>query len=245
MPRKFNKIEKRGASADLFVQLKKLENVEKVSNFYPGILEKGSLDFFFFLCPKMKGGRFRLNKNQTGFTTEYVEGLNNSTPQRIVCVKRFLEEFKNLKIPFTCRGILATADAIILFPFPVKPPIVFPEIEGVQIISNYELVKINFVKFLELINEKSWEKAPKRVRDLEFDRLFSDFPKYIKSPKNLIQDFVERTWAAYSLDGLLARAGKFGDNPILLGVESPGVAILQNAALPKEKWLPVVQLKIF
>ena len=227
---------------DIFTQLRKFESVEKVSNLYPEILEKGPLDFFFFLCPKMKGSGFRLNRNQTGLTTEYSEGLNTSTPERIARVKKFLEELKNLEIQFTCRGIFSAADAIIMFPVPIKPPQTPLEIEGIPIISNYELVKSNFPRFAELMRKKPWENVPGRVRELEFARL-AEFLKYTNPPRNLIKDFVERIWSGFALDGILAREGKFGDNPILLGVESLGVAILQNAALPKEKWLPVIQLR--
>jgi len=42
-------------------------------------------------------------------------------------------------------------------------------------------------------------------------------------------------------DGVLLRAF-FLQNPVLLGVETPEVTILQNSMLPREEWLPVVQL---
>lgn len=31
-----------------------------------------------------------------------------------------------------------------------------------------ELVKANFIKFVELINKKPWEKVPKKLRESEF-----------------------------------------------------------------------------
>ncbi len=227
---------------DIFAQLRRFESVEKVSNLYSEASKNVPLDFFFFLCPKMKGSGLKLNRNKTGLTAEYVEGLNTSTPQRISRVKRFLEEFKTLKIPFTCKGVLSLADAIILFPVPARPPVAPLDILGIPIISNYELVKMSFVRFAGLLNEKPWERSPGKVRESEFARL-SEMLKYANPPQNLIQDFVERIWAGFALDGILAKEGKFGDNPILLGVESPYVVMLQNAALPREKWLPTIQLR--
>lgn len=77
---------------------------------------------------------------------------------------------------------------------------------------------------------------------MEEERLLELLPTTV--PKNLAADFVRRVFAGFALDGILIRKGEFGTkNPVILGVESPGVGVLQNAALPKGQWLPVIQLR--
>ena len=55
-------------------------------------------------------------------------------------------------------------------------------------------------------------------------------------------ELIERIFTGFALDGKLISAGYFGNNPIILGIESPGVIILQNSALTRKQWLPVIQL---
>jgi len=76
------------------------------------------------------------------------------------------------------------------------------------------------------------EQGEKRLNDLLPDGC----------PSNVSKDFVRRAMAGFALDGILIKSGCFGGNPVLLGVESPEVAVLQNAALSRENRIPVIQL---
>lgn len=231
---------------DLFKKLKGMESVEKVSNILPGVEER-PLNFFFFVCPKLKGNGYSVNRNKTGFTTRYVEGQRESTFEKIERVKRFLEKFRseheNAKISLTCVCVLAGGEALTLFPIPIEAPSTMPsEIKGIPVMSNYKLVKDNLLKFWELYQTKPWERIPDKTREEEYAYI-QNLIEYTHAPDNLVRDFAERIWAEYALDGILAKEGKFGKNPVLLGVEGEGTVMLQNAALPKKEWLPTILLK--
>ena len=222
-----------------------MKSVEKVSNFYPKTGEC-CLNFFFFVCPKSKGNGYSVNRNKTGFTTRYVEGQRESTLEKIERVKKFLKEFsgepENAEISFTCTCVLADAEALTLFPIPIDPPIVPSKIKEIPVMSNYKLVRDNLLKFWELYQTKPWERISDKTRAEEYAYI-QNLIEYTHAPENLIRDFAERVWAEYALDGILAKEGKFGKNPILLGVEGEGTVMLQNAALPKKEWLPTILLK--
>jgi len=223
---------------DLFAVIRDFQSVEKVSNLYPQDGEE-ELSLLFFICPTMKSSGFKLNRNKTGLTTEYTKGENKSTPERVARVDAFADEAKKAGIDFAISAIFSSADALILFPIPLpEPPI--PKL-SYNVISNYQLVKNNFDNFVELYHSQPWEKVPEKIRRLEGERLKIFFST--STPSNIIQDFIERVFAGFALDGILMRKGLFGKNPVILGVESPGVAILENAALPQEEWLPIIQLK--
>lgn len=226
---------------DVFEGLRRMGNVEKVSNFWPEVMDR-PLNFRFFLCPKISGRGYRLNENLTGFTVKYVKGIRNSSFQRINRVKSFLKEFEAFGLPYDVKGIMASGEALILFPIPVSPPEVPLKIMGIPIISNYELAKIDFIKFGQLYKAKPWMNIPQKFREAEFSH-FAGFLQHEDPSSSLVQDFVERVFAEYALDGLWAREGKFGENPVFIGVESSEVPVLQNAALSREKWIPVIQLK--
>lgn len=224
---------------DLFYVLRNFETVERVSNLYPSITEK-SLNFLFFLCPKIKGSGLRLNRNKTGFIVDYSAGLSNKSQDATERVKRFLAELTDIQVSYSAKAIFASADSIILFPIPVEPPAI-PDITDFDVISNLGLMLKHLPDFGRLYRDKPWNSVPKKVREQERERLSNLLPS--NTPNHLKQDFVERTWAGFALDGILTRQGYFGDNPVLLGVESPGVAVLQNSALPKDQWIPIVQLR--
>jgi hypothetical protein len=75
----------------------------------------------------------------------------------------------------------------------------------------------------------------------ELARLGSLLPS--NAPENLVLDFAERSWSGFALDGILAREGHFGPNPVLIAVEGTGVAMLQNCGLERGDWLPVIHLR--
>ncbi|MEA3463492.1 MAG: hypothetical protein U9R14_00170 [Patescibacteria group bacterium] len=214
--------------------------MDRVSNLYPEIGKK-PLDFLFFICPKLKSNGFRLNRNKTGLAVEYVKGENKSTVERLEKVKMFISEVRGAGIEFTISAIFASADAIMLFPLPVMVPPLPNLNSNIRVISNYEIVQNNFFEFIRLYNNRPWEKVPEKFVKMEYERLKS-FIHGQKIPQNIIHDFIERAFTGFALDGKLIRAGHFVDNPVILGIESPGVVVLQNAALSRKQWLPVIQL---
>ena len=224
---------------DIFPLLKGMPSVMKVSNLYDCVANE-TITFLFFICPKMKGNGFRLNGNKTGLEVEYVgKKFPNSAIQAIGRAMIFLTEFQRLNLPFTARAIYASADALMLPSVPTSPPEV-PTHPDIEVVPNDLVVASNICTFGQLYRAKPWSSAPQRVCSFERDRLSSILSSHI--PANVAADFVERTWSGFALDGLLIRQGLFGFNPVLLGVESPGISILQNAALPRDQWLPVLQL---
>ena len=225
---------------DFFGALKQFETAKKVSNFYQEVAEREPVNFLFFTCPARKP--FKINRYKTGFTTTYLEGITPASLQGIERVKCFLREFqeKVKEINFSCTCIFANADGLILFPIPLKPPQI-PEIQGYQVLGNYELVLNNLHTWVDLFKERPWEKIPQRILEMEKIRFSSLF--LFHPPANLLEEFIRRSWAGFALDGILARDDHFGRNPVLLGVEGEGVAMLQNAALSRDQWLPVILLK--
>ncbi|OHA62010.1 MAG: hypothetical protein A2117_02370 [Candidatus Wildermuthbacteria bacterium GWA2_46_15] len=224
---------------DLFQALRELGEVEKVSHLYPEIVGAGPLDFFFFVCPARKS--FEINRERTGFTTVYRNGITPASLERARKVRLFLEEFGKIGIQYNCRCVFSSADAIICFPIPVAKPEPPSAIEGIAVIENYPLLLANLGRWTSLICQKPWEKVSGKVREEEEKRLRLLF--LFRPPENLAKDLIARIWAGFSLDGLLAREGTFGQNPVLLGVEGEGVTILQNAALSRKEWLPTIFLK--
>lgn len=224
---------------DLFAVLREFETVERVSHLFPETWSE-PLDFFFFLCPKIKPAGFRPNRNKTAFRVDFVPGVANSTLTRVERVLRFLEEFEQLDVEYQLRAVLATADVIILPLVPMEaPPLI--GLDGIEVVSNFPFVQSRLGMYFELYRDQPWMSLPERIRREERKRLEKLLPS--RTPAGLVDEFVERAWAGFALDGRLARQGCFGKNPVLLGVESPGVAILQNAALQRDQWLPVIQLK--
>lgn len=227
---------------DLFQALIGMEAVEGVSNLY-GEGKKGLLNFFFFICPARKRRILRKNRNETGFFPDYKyeEVLTQATMERIEVVNQFLREFSSeIEIEYQCLCVFSSADALTLFPIPAEPPVPPREIGEIPVLSNYEIVLENLTRFGRIFQERPWEGVPLKWRELEYNRLAELLPR--EAPERLIRDFVERVWAGFALDGVLAREGVFGPNPVLLGVESRGVVVLQNAALPRQLWLPNIQL---
>lgn len=222
---------------DHFAVFRRFRSVERVSNLYPSSTVDEPLNFLFFICPKTKG--FRLNPNATGLTTRYVVGNPPSTKDRLRRVGAFLEEVTQVGLGVSVKAIFAAADSLILFPIAVPPP-PCPQLD-VEVLSNYEVVREYLPAFWDLYRHQPWQKVPERLQEMERERLRTFFWKSF--PENIFRDFVRRVFAGFALDGLVIRAGHFGQNPVLLGVESPGVPVLQNAALPREKWLPVIQLR--
>jgi hypothetical protein len=236
---------------DLFATLRDLESVAHVANLDPAT--KGPLNALFYLCPKMSGKGLQVNSSKTGFTVRYVEGLSESTIDRLQRAERFVAQATAVGVEVSLTAIFAAADAEMLFPIPVEPPPV-PEIPGLKVISNLNVFKYSLDDFWEFYNRVPWRNVPGRFVEQEVRRLTALLPTdcsakvrevFIRTPwvdRNLAEAFIRRILAGFALDGLLLSRGYFGRQAVLLGVESPGVAVLQNAALPREQRIPVIQL---
>jgi len=230
---------------DIFQQISGLEEVEIVRNLYPEVAGM-PLDLIFFTCPQMQGSRrrnrIRVNELRTGLTTAYEEGISENSITRLEKAIKFAQKLTDTGIEVgRTTNVFGTADALILFNPPVDPPAI-PQIEGVWTTGNYEIVLRHFGLWAELYRQKPWLNCPSWARKMEEERLRELLPTTV--PKNLAEDFICRVFAGFSLDGILIRRGEFGiQNPVIFGVESAGVAVLQNAALPRDRWLPVIQLR--
>ena len=223
---------------DIFAEIREMQGVKKVSYLYEHV-GQGVITFIFFLCPKMKGNGLKLNRNRTGLTVKYGEGWTGATEERFVLVQDFLRQFKALNLDFQVRAIMAAGDAHILFPEPVDPPKFSENSFGFEVVSNLPAVLQNMDFFWQMYRERPWLNGKKWAAIFESKRLFEMLSGF---PEGLVNDFIERVFAGFALDGVLIRRGEFGNNPVLLGVESAGVAALQNVALKRENWLPIIQL---
>lgn len=240
-----------GGAVDLFGSLKAMESVARVSNLDPTNTTLSNA--IFFICPRMTGKGLRVNRPGTGLQAQYASGLSASAVDHIRRVERFRCEAKEANIEVNVTAIFAAADAWLLFPIPANVPAMPDEME-LKAVSNFGAVKANFELFGDLYREAPWLSTPERVRRAEVARLSAMLPspwqpevsdEFVRGrqPNNPAEDFIARVFAGFALDGVLISQGLFGDNPIILGVESPGVATLQNAALAREDWLPIVQLR--
>jgi hypothetical protein len=224
---------------DVFAELKSFKSVREVHRLYPYHAEK-RLDCFFFICPKMKGAGLRVNRNTTGFTARYSSEPAPTTNERFNRVKAFIDEATTVSIEISVTAVFASADALILYPIPFEPPPA-PQLNELEVVSNHELVNDALGDFWRIYDEQPWKKISPKITNAETERIRTLLPA--SAPDNLKRDYIERVWSGFALDGILAHRGAFGANPVLLAVEGRDVAILQNAALPKEDRLPVVELR--
>lgn len=228
-------------SADLFSQIKSFSSVQKVSNFYPN--GNDLYDLVFFVCPRISGKGIKINKANTGFTASYRDGMSEYSRERFVRVSNFLTEIRSIGLRYSLTTIFAAADSYLLFPIPADPPeIPSPEFipDGFELVSNLQIYRNFSTEFGYFYRDCIWKKTPQWARKLEIERLAEILP--INAPENLKTDFTDRCFAGFALDGLVLKQGIFGPNPVILGVESLGVSVLQNAALEKPDWIPVIDL---
>ena len=114
--------------------------------------------------------------------------------------------------------------------------------DGIKVVSNLEAVKNRMSDFNDIYNSQPWKKESiQRFVSLEEKRMAQFLDK--KMQNNIKKDFIRRVFAGFALDGIFMRERVFGSNPVILGVESPGVPILQNSTLGRGDWVPVVSLK--
>ncbi len=223
-------------------KLQRLTSVRRVV----GLIPSGSatIDFVFFICPRMKAGGYWLNKDRTGLETKYVPGLNISTRERVKRVETFVAEARKFGLAgFSVSAIISDADALVLFSVPVSPAPPPSEREvGFPVYANYEAVRRNLPIWEAFCRSETWLQGVTREAVVRERKRLKEL--VIQFPAPVVEDFVKRVFAGFALDGLLLRRGELGPkNPVILGVESPGVALLQNAALPQGEQVPVVELR--
>jgi hypothetical protein len=221
---------------DVFQIIRGLSCVKKVCHLFAQ--HPQPFTCLFFLCPALNSKGIRVNEFETGVTARYKETLSESTQRRLELVRRFQEELASTGISFELKAICATADSLFLFSPPAGPPPV-PSVEF-PMVSNHQAAYERLNVWHELYCRKPWEGLPQRFVKQGEARLRGLLPD--RCPKFVCNDFVRRTFAGFALDGIMIRDGCFGPRPVILGVESPEVAVLQNAALPQEERLPVIQL---
>jgi hypothetical protein len=226
---------------DLFSSIKELSCVTRISNFFPE--ENQIFDFIFFVCPRFSGSGLKINKHQTGFTANYREGISEYSKERFKMVKNFIDQINTIGINYTVNTVFAAADSMLLFPLPPEPPIT-PHGDDIpkdfELISNLNIYRDHFQNFSQIYRQEPWKSAPNWALKIEYERLAEIIPSH--APENIKQDFISRCFAGFALDGIILRKGLFGSNPVLLGVESKGVSVLQNCALERKDWLPVIDL---
>lgn len=224
-----------------------MDCIEKVYWLREEILQ-APLDVIFFVCPR-RSQEFQVNDLETGFTTEYTKGISESSEHHLQKLPEMVGRLKGRVAIRSLTGIFSGADALILPPVALPPPQPPVEIAGIKelrkeiaikIVSNYEAVWFYFPRWAHLYYTRPWEQAPEWAREMEEKRLRR---LLVEVPERLANDFVWRVFAGFSLDGVLIREGEFGTpNPVLLGIESPGVALLQNAAVGKNEKVPIIQV---
>jgi len=222
---------------DVFETIRQLPSVKKVSNLPANFPQP--LTCLFFLCPALNGSGLKVNRHQTGVTGKYTAKLSGSTQTRLQLVKQFQEELGKNAISFEMVAIYATADPLILFSPPTAPPVV--PLLDYRTVTNYQAVFERLDLWHKFYQEEPWKKSlPQRFVDEAKTRI-RDLLSY-GCPENIRDDFIDRVLAGFALDGVIIKSGEFGKNSVLLGVESPEVAVLQNATLCKEERIPVIQL---
>lgn len=216
--------------------LNRIKGVAKVTGM-PVTLDDAIL--VYFLCPCLSSKGIMVKEDGMGYTAKFVDHLSISAKQRITKVKAFKAAAADVGWKCHTIALWCSADAPVLYShghFPKIPPI------HDAFAYNHLSVLAHADEFQMLYQWQPWKQCPSWVVQQEERRLLSLLPP---SSKDLRQDFVRRVFAGFALDGRLLRKNAFGigHNPIIIGVESPGVGVLQNAALEPSNKIPVIQLK--
>ena len=192
----------------------------------------------YFLCPCLSSKGIVLNAEGTGFAAKYVDRLSGFTKVRRDKAMEFMSRLTVQGWDGGFTLVWASADALILYSqtdYPAMP-------DNLQRgVANHVAVECHMENFHRFYDQKPWTAAPAWAVAQEEHRLMSLLPP--EASKELKQNFVRRVFAGFALDGFLLRQGYYGQHPVILGVESPGVAVLQNAALPASEQIPVIQLR--
>lgn len=230
------------ANSKLLRLLKRMRSVQRVEDW--NYIGDGAVNFVFYFCPRMKSRGFWLNQDGTGLETKYVPGISGFSAQRIARVAAFRQEMAHANAdPPLITAIFASADSAVLFPQEVAAPqtptceeVGFPVIENLTAFREHRSLWESFYR------ARPWlENTPPHVQDAEKRRLRGLLGLV---PPSVATNFIERVFAGFAFDGVLLRRGLLGvKNPVILGIESPGVPVLQNAALRQDDRVPLIQLK--
>lgn len=215
--------------------LKRVKAVAKVTG-KPVRLDDATL--VFFLCPCLSSKGITVRKDGLGYSAKYVNRLSITARERINKTLAFRAAAADVGWQCEPVAVWGSADAFILYDQTDFP--LLPENIPVKVVSNYEPVQARISDFWSYYESQPWlQGCLQRAVKQEQQRLLSLLPN---SCRSLRLDFVRRVFAGFALDGMLLQLGTFGRNPIILGVESPGVTELQNAVLPPFNRVPVIQL---
>ena len=215
----------------------------------PGVVDTGNLrvdylkqriDLVFWLCPNMTSAGWRFNSETNTLRAEFQPGLRDSSVGLINRVLTLKEQLEQLGCKINSVTVMfATADAILLLETPVEFPDAPSELSVVDVISTGYLVDRKYLQeWGKWRRTKPWKLVPGRFLNLEKERL-KTIP-WNSVPAWLMDNWIERIFAGYAQDGVWVKRNF--TNPIIVGVESRGVAVLQNAALSKKDWIPVIQI---
>ncbi len=216
----------------------KIEQIRGVAKVSGKLANLDGATLIYFLCPCLSSKGIVLNQSGTGFAAKYVDRLSGFAKARREKAMNFMAALSGQESDCMFRMIWGSADALILYSQTDYPGVPADLPEGM---ANHGAVAAHIDDFWRFYEARPWEKSPSWAQMQESRRLLGLLPE--DAPKNLKQDFVRRVFAGFALDGLLLRRDCFGPNPVILGVESSGVAVLQNAALPATDQIPVIQLE--
>lgn len=217
---------------DIMKKFRSVKRIQHQKNLDPST----RINFLFFICPRMKAPGFVIEKGV--LSARYVPGLSGFAAARISKAQKFLDEARTIGIDHDIQAIYADADSFLLFRYPVKSPAELPTIQDIPVKSNLEFYRGKMSDISRLDRDTPWQNIP--ARHLEEQRIKKFLPT--EAPRQLKEEFVKRVFIGFALDGLIIREGVFGANPVILGVESPGVSMLQNSALFGGGLIPIVEL---
>jgi len=211
--------------------LRRMRSVRRVT----GSVKENST-FVYFLCPCLSNKGIMVDKDRGCLTVHFVPRLSGFTKARIEKVQAFLFEANKLGWSCATTAIWGSADSIILYPESPTPPPSLPP--GLVARPNHEPVSLDMESFWLAYESQPWQAAPAWVLKQEEKRLLGLLPK--EAPPELRREFVRRVFAGFILDGLLLSRGEFGQDPVILGVESTGVPVIQNIGGGNS--IPIIQL---
>ncbi len=236
---------------DLFEKLRALSSVEKVSNFYRDEEPEEGFTFVGFLCPH-RTIPFQVKRTHRGkegqivdVRTKYSAGLSQGAISRIDRIYHFQKESENFIESSRIVLVWADSDSYVCFVIPFMKIPAPPKVEGFDIISNRNIWEReeNLKEYWNICRktEKFLSKVPTRFVEIERTILSQIFSSNV--PESLKQAIANKILASYILDGILLEKGAYGPNPVILGVESASVAIIQNCTFSQNKRIPVIELK--
>jgi len=226
---------------DMFWFVSKLPGVANVKNFYPKHWQ--DMDLVFWICPNISSKGWRYDPKTSGLTASFVPGLSVRSNLRLIEALNIATRLSEIPQAVNrITALYATADSLLLMPIPGNVPSTIPtelSVNGLSVVPTHSVVTHEYLqRWGEFYHSMPWSSVPRKFVELETERL-KGIPWGVV-PKSVMQDWITRVFAGYAKDGVWLR--EFFKNPVIIGVESPGVVVMQNSALKKEDWVPVIQL---